>query len=208
MKNIYFIVSSTPTTMGKMIRKVTCYPYNHISFALEKDLSDLMSFSRYYYATPLYGGYVNECFEAYVKESDCSQIKVFEIPVEEEYYVYLTELLTKMNENPKQYQYNSFNAVLQPFHKQVNIPDCYTCEDFCAKILELVHRHVGPIKIPEFCEKFDEYCIYKGQLNDYEHHIYHSDTYKKSISYFTIMKLTGQHFAGLLQKRKKEEQVL
>lgn len=203
MKNIYFVVSSTPTTMVKIIRKVTRYPYNHISFCLNKDLSDLMSFSRYYYSTPFYGGYVNECYEAYVKGDYCSKIKIFELSIEDEYYKDLVKVIEHMKKNAKDYQYNSLNAILQPFHKQIQITNCYTCEDFCAYILGIVHLYSGRIEIPKFCTNFKNNCIYEGRLNDYQHHVHNSEVYMQHISYMNMMRLTNHHFTSLLQKYKK-----
>ncbi len=60
MKDIYVILSATPTKMGKMIRTLTRYELNHASISLTEDLTEMYSFARYRAVNPLVGGFVKE----------------------------------------------------------------------------------------------------------------------------------------------------
>lgn len=200
MKKIYFVVSSTPTSMGKMIRKITHYPYNHISFATHKDLSDLVSFSRHYYHTPLYGGFVSECYEGLVIQNEISKIKVYEFEIEDGEFQKIQEMLEDMKQHIDEYQYNSLNAFFHPFHIKMQIQNCFTCEEFCSFIMMKTGIYEEQLSIPKFCALFENSCIYEGYLDEYDHAIPHSDTYKMKLSWLTKIKLTSRHFIRLFAR--------
>lgn len=200
MKKIYFVVSSTPTFMGKMIRKITRYPYNHISFATQKDLSDLVSFSRYYYDTPLYGGFVCECYEGFVIRNEVSKIRVYEFEIKDFEFEYIQGMLNDMKQHANDYQYNSLSALFYPLQKKIQIQNCFTCEEFCSYIMIKTNIYENNLSILQFCEMFESSCIYEGSLNEYSHAIPHSSTYRAKISKMDKFKLTSRHFIRLFSK--------
>ena len=80
-QHIYVVFSSTPYKMGKFIRAMTRESYNHVSIALDESLSQMYSFSRRYYRTPLYGGFVHESRSRYHVNGDATRICLCALPV-------------------------------------------------------------------------------------------------------------------------------
>jgi hypothetical protein len=62
---VYIVFSSTPYRIGKFIRRLTREAYNHVSIALDPDLTKMYGFARRYYRTPFYGGFVRESLSRY-----------------------------------------------------------------------------------------------------------------------------------------------
>lgn len=152
MYSIYVVFSSTPNRIGRMIRRVTKEEYNHASIALDSDLTRMYSFARRYYRTPLYGGFVRESRSRYHQEGQASIIRICKIPVTEEQYKNLEQLLGEMEENHMQYLYNHLSALFAVFHKRIRAKDAYTCIEFCIRILHSVGVDVDPSKHYTVCQ--------------------------------------------------------
>ena len=80
-EKIYLIFSMTTTKVGKMIRRVTKYPYNHVSVSLTPDLAVIYSFARHYKDMPFYGGFVCEGIKRFCNRAGLAKIMVCAVPV-------------------------------------------------------------------------------------------------------------------------------
>lgn len=87
MKQIYVVLSATPTKIGKMIRYFTKSTFNHASLSLTRDLSEMYSFARYRAHNPFVGGFIQEFPQRLtLGKQEEVHIKVFEIPISHKQY--------------------------------------------------------------------------------------------------------------------------
>ena len=68
-KSIYVIFLQTPFKIGKLIRFVTNYKYNHTSISFSENADVLYSFARYNKNSPFVGGFVEESPLRYIKDT-------------------------------------------------------------------------------------------------------------------------------------------
>ena len=52
-KYVYVVISRTPTSTGKIVRKFLKEKYNHASISLDKNLIQMYSFCRFSISNPL-----------------------------------------------------------------------------------------------------------------------------------------------------------
>lgn len=135
-KYLYVVFSRTPYRIGRAIRVVTGFSYNHVSLALEQD-GTLYSFARKYGNVPFYAGFVQESPLRYRHRGRLAEILVCRIPVTEEQHRAVAQKLDSMQREPRRYLYNLFSAATAPLHHRVLIPQCYTCVEFVAAMLVL-----------------------------------------------------------------------
>ena len=185
MKDIYLILSATNGHMGKLIRSLTDMPYNHISFSFDPHLQDIISFARYYYAAPLYGGFIHESKERY----EHTPILLFKIPISQSSYEKIHHLITEMDKHPHDYLYHTINAVLSPFHRSIHIKNAYTCVSFIAMLLHQTEFSFDSVyDIRQIKKKLDPYLVYEGNMDDF---MLQSDpSYMKTITFTDSIKLS------------------
>ena len=135
---LYVVFSSTPNKMGAMIRRITGTPYNHVSIALDENLSQMYSFARRFYHTPFYGGFVKESVSRYHINGKTADIRVCRIPITSDQSSTLDALLKEMLSRQDTYLYNHLSALTVPFRRRVSIQDAYICVDFVVDILHSV----------------------------------------------------------------------
>lgn len=166
-RNIYFVFSSTPYRMGKMIRRVTREDYNHISIALDADLDRMYSFARRYCRTPLYGGFVQETLSRYHPKGKTAAIRVCRLPVTEAQYRQIEQKLEHMVSRQEQYLYNHFSAMTALFRYTVQVRDAYTCAEFAVSVLHFLGMPVVPgrfYSIEELLQHLSDYTVYEGAV--------------------------------------------
>jgi len=132
-KHIYIVFSCTGTRIGAMIRYVTRNKYNHVSIALEGELSKMYSFTRYRANAPFVAGFSEESPLRYF--CDNTDVKICSIPVSDEKYNEVFTYIDNIQKNAKRYIYNYLSALLVPTGKKICIPDAYTCLEFGVHIL-------------------------------------------------------------------------
>lgn len=145
-KYLYIVFSCTPNRMGTMIRRITGDRYNHVSIALDGNLSQMYGFARRFYHTPFYGGFVKESVSRYHINGHTAQIQVCRLPVTAQQHNALQTYLTEMLEQQEQYLYNHLSAAIVPLRRRINIRDSYICVDFAVEILKSVGIALDPKK--------------------------------------------------------------
>lgn len=143
-KYLYIIFSSVPTKIGKLIRTITRFPYNHLSISLDPELKSMYSFARRYYSTPFYGGFVHESISRYHIKTKQSQIILCRIPITSEQFHSLSQKLQTMLENNDRYIYNHLSAITSIIHKNIKLTDAYMCTEFVVEILHSIGIHIDP----------------------------------------------------------------
>lgn len=185
MKDIYLILSSTDGHMGSFIRKITHMTYNHVSFSFDNDLSDMISFARYYYRAPFYGGFIHEGVQRYKKAS----ILLYQISIEDDSYKKIHQLITEMDENSNDYIYHMINAALSPFHRSIYIEKAHTCVSFANLILQqsdLPFESSYDIKM--LMDQLKPYLINQGPMDAFQ--LQSDSAYLKPLNFVDVFKLT------------------
>lgn len=164
-KCIYVVFSSTPYKVGKAIRTLTRETYNHVSISLDESLSKMYSFSRRYYRTPFYGGFVQESVSRYHIKGNSAQIRVCRLPVTLQQYEQLETHLAELFEQKDRYLYNHLSISTALLHKPVKVRDAYTCVEFCVKVLHSCGIDLDPnsyYSIGDLEKQLRIYTVYTG----------------------------------------------
>ncbi len=198
--SIYVIFSSTPYKIGKAIRIITGEKYNHVSIALDPELTQMYSFARRYYKTPFYGGFVKESLSRYHINNKHATVKICKIPVTPEQYENLCRRMKRMLEKRDIYLYNHISILGTVIKKTIRIKGAYTCTEFCVMILNNLGIELDPNKyysISALENILDHYVTYTGPIP--EEASFDSEFYtKKPVQHATIK--TIQDIAKLLPR--------
>ena len=166
-KAIYVVFSSTDCKIGKLIRVVTRFEYNHTSLCTDPELKTMYSFARYRKNAPFYGGFVKESCKRYFQNGRIAGIKVYRLPISSQRFEELEHCLDNMGENKDEYIYNLISAMCAPLNKRVKGKDSYTCVEFAVYMLSKYfdELYIDPDKywsIEELQAELDKYLWYEG----------------------------------------------
>ena len=184
--NVYVIISATELKMGKIIRFLTRYKYNHVSITIDNELKYLYSFARYHKKTSLYAGFVKESMLRYKD----SKIKIYKIPVDKYTYRKMKRYFKLLEKTKNKYLYNLFSALFFVIHKKVKIDRSFTCIEFTLYTLS---RYVPKLNITDY--KFysikdldnllNEYLMYEGNFIMSDKLSWNNDSYLDNTHTFT-----------------------
>ena len=167
-------MSHTGTPFSKIIRRHTRFPYNHLSLAVNKDLSVMYSFGRKNPYLFFYGGFVEEGREhGTFKRFKKTCARVYELAITEECYAAILDILKAFLRKKHSYGYN----IRGVFRARKDLdeqrsPNRYYCSQFVARVL-VKAGVISPtfIKGAPTCEKFLAIeglrLVYEGNLRDY-----------------------------------------
>lgn len=164
-KYLYIIFSSTPYRIGKLIRGFTGETYNHASLSLDESLQPMYGFSRRFYRTPFYGGFVQESLSRYHANGAVSQFKVCKLPITQRQYEQFSHKLQAMYQRREHYLYNHLSVVSAPFGKLIPVKDAYICVEFCVHMLHQAGVDLDPRKyysVGQLAQLLDPYTVYTG----------------------------------------------
>lgn len=168
---LYVVFSSTPYRMGKAIRRITGEAYNHVCISLNADLNPMYGFSRRYYHTPFYGGFVQESLSRYHVNGQAASIRVCRLPITQVQYDTLKQRIDQMLKRQEQYLYNHLSAMAVPFHRRIKVKDSYICVEFGVSILHSIGLDVDPGKyysVGDLEQLLRPYTIYTGPAPEAE----------------------------------------
>lgn len=168
-KYLYIVLSSTPCKLGKFIRLMTHYTYNHVSVSLTPTLDDMYSFARHYRQTPLCGGFVNESHLRFRNNNRYAKIKIFAIPINDVQMSDIENFLSAVAENSLDYVYNTISAMCSVIHKKIIINHAFTCIEFAIEILSHFQSEVNIdaakfYSIKQLDDILSPYLIYEGSI--------------------------------------------
>ena len=213
MKQIYVILSATPTKIGRTIRLFTRSSFNHASISLTRDLSEMYSFARYRAHNALVGGFVQEFPQRLTLGKDTDiQIKVFELPVSENQYQKIFEFIDDVRDDEDQCLYNSLAVIGYPFGLGTHTYKADVCTSFVVKalmhgeinILESMLKAMTP---NEMDEMLNPYLCYHGSLQDYHPAPMNNealvDYFFSRVSPFREVAQVAVHFGRLIYRVSK-----
>lgn len=135
-KNIYILISRTPTKFGGLVRKIAKQKYNHASIVLDDDFEHIYAFARKKHNAPLLSGLVRESLDRFTLRMDKNvPVMVFKIPVTAKQHSDIKAIIDEMLDN-KKYVYNLFSVFLYPIFKGFTVKNAFSCIEFVAYILQ------------------------------------------------------------------------
>ena len=185
---LYVMIAKTDTGIGKVIRQVTGYPYNHVSLNLDGDFRRWISFARFHRNTPLYGGYITEPAERFLAKGETVDVRIFAIDLTPERHDELRKLFSKAGTPDSGYIYNYLELLTLSLGIPCPIRDAYSCLGFANAVMGTAYR-----SIRELDRQMVPYLFYEGALNDLA-----PDTGDRSDRYFTRLAL-GENLTCSIQ---------
>lgn len=158
-KKLYIMIAHTDTGVGKLIRLITGYPYNHVCMTLDGSFRNWISFARYIQDTPLYGGFIQEPVERYLAKGKRIDVRIFALDISQETYDSLEGLFSLAGKQDPRLRYNLFSLVTLTFGVEVPIPGAYTCLGFANTVLGTRHKTIRALS-----EDLSPYLFYEGSL--------------------------------------------
>ena len=170
---VYVVISRTPTSTGKMIRRFLKGKYNHASISLDENLSQMYSFCRLSISNPLVGGIVRESvFTLTIGLQEDVPINVYRIPVTVEQYELISKFIYDVYNDAEVYYYNFLQAIGLISNKKHAIYKTYICSEFVMEALrqggiQLTSLESYQITPTDISEIMGQYIFYSGNLNNY-----------------------------------------
>lgn len=172
-KEIYIIITNTPSVVSGIISVFTHTPYNHVSVSLDAELEQMFSFGRRYKYFPWIGGFVRESphFGTLGRFPETEAI-VLRMTVDASTYAELSENLTDMLEHKYTYRYDTLGLLAAIFGKSIKRENYYYCSEFVRELLvkfglepvesfEEIVRPMDFLTLPNTSE------IYRGRLCEF-----------------------------------------
>lgn len=160
-KKLYVMISKTDTGIGDLIRKVTGYPYNHVSMTLDENFRRWVSFARFHQNTPLYGGYIIEPAERFLAKGQTIAVRIFSIDLSPERYAQLRELFAKAGTPDSGYIYNYLELVTLSMCISFPIRNAFSCLGFANSVMGTDYRSIKALD-----QQMTPYLFYDGTLNE------------------------------------------
>ena len=176
MKNLYIILPESETTVAKIARKLTNYPYTHVTMSLDDNLEIFYSYSRLRNDSPLISGFAKE-YRSHLasKQGVKLKCKIFKIPITNNEYKKINEFI-KTNEEDKEILFNYLSMATLTILKGFEVHKTQNCCGFVAQVLELTSK----IKLDKpyykyLPEDFDnmlskDYLFFEGELDTKENY--------------------------------------
>lgn len=159
-EDIFIVFLSTNTIMGKGIRFLTRNRYSHVTISLDRDLHRMYSFARYHINSPIRGGFVIEQPLRYLYDNRDVSVKICKVRVSREEYVRIQCEIGHFLANREQMIYNTPNALLSLFKRQLTVKDMFTCLEFVTYLL----RYQKILTIRELEHRLRNQVVYHGSL--------------------------------------------
>jgi len=172
-KYVYVIISRTPTSVGKIVRKFLKEKYNHASISLDQNLSQMYSFCRLSISNPFVGGIVRESvFTLNIGLEEDVPINIYRIPVTNENYEVIKKFIYSIYNDAEVYYYNFLGAIGLIHNKKHAVYKTYICTEFVMEALKkggvnLTSLETYLITPTDICKIMGRFICYSGNLNDY-----------------------------------------
>ncbi len=156
---LYVMASHTGTGIGRIIRAVSRFEYNHVSLTLDPSLRQWYAFARYNQDAPFYAGLVPESPERFCSDTGDVTVKIFQVALPEKKARELEQLLAQAGDPQNGLIYNHFDAVARAVGCKLLIPGCHTCLSFVTEVLDAQY-----LTIADLCQDLADRQIYEGSL--------------------------------------------
>ena len=119
-KDIYIIISHTPSVVSRIISQFTHTSYNHVSVSLDAELNRMFSFGRRYKYFPWIGGFVQESLTSgTMGRFTETEAIILKKHIDEEAYDDIANKLSDMLEHKYSYRYDTLGLFMAIFGKSI-----------------------------------------------------------------------------------------
>jgi len=135
-KTVYLLFTDTGSYLSRLIHLYTHEPLNHVSIALDRELTEVYSFGRKQPNNPFIGGFVKEdIFSPYLNQSRC---EIYELKVTEKEYEYIKSFIQHIEIDKEKYRYNFIGLFGVMMKIKITRQTAFFCSQFVATILQNV----------------------------------------------------------------------
>lgn len=172
-KNIYLVLTQTGSIWAQAIKVYTRDAYNHISISLSPDLEPMFSFGRRQTYNPFWGGFVKERRSAGIyKRFPKTIAAVLKLPVSDEIYNSVYQVLWEMYENKEIYGYDFIGLCLAAIRIEKQRNNKFYCSEFIRSIFRKFQvpgfENLKPFTAPsDFLSYPGAELIYEGVFQNY-----------------------------------------
>lgn len=209
MKNLYVILPRSETTIAAIARKLTKYPYSHVTLSLDDNLEVFYSYSRLRNDAALISGFAKE-YRSHLasKQGVKLNCKIFKIPLTDKEYKKIKKFI-KENMEDDTILFNYLSMATLTILKGFDVYKTQNCCGFVAQALELTDKIelTKPFYkyLPEDFDKMlsSDYLFFEGDLDtDFKYeddHYFDKTKFKDKItkSLYSI----GEYFHRLILKK-------
>lgn len=159
-RDLYLMISKTDTQLGRFIRSVSGFQYNHCSLSVDPTFHEWVSFGRYHKEAPLYSGYITESPERFLAKGFDTEVRIFRLTVSQERYQEILNLFSHAGEADCGLIYNTFDCMAAALNRRVKIHGAYTCLSFACQVIGKDY-----LTIEELDGDLKDLMIYEGPLD-------------------------------------------
>lgn len=171
MPTIYLIRTDTGSLLTRIIKTFSKETYNHISLALDKDLTRTYSFGRKNPNNPLVGGFAHEDVSSdFFGPARC---QIYTLEVSEDAYHQIERTIDRFDQQADILHYNLFGLVTAWLGIPWERPQAYFCSEFVsttlveAKVLDTL-LPASVIDASYIIDALPVTLLYEGTLNGYK----------------------------------------
>ena len=139
---LYIMLSRTDTGIGRVIRRLSHYEYNHVALTFDPTFRRWVSFGRFVENAAMFGGFIVEPVERYLAGGNRIDVRIFRVELPPEKQQKLQELFALAGDPDCGLLYNTFDILAAIFGQSTQLPDAYTCLGFACKVLDLPYKTI------------------------------------------------------------------
>ncbi|MFD1064597.1 hypothetical protein [Oceanobacillus locisalsi] len=187
-RTVYLLFTDTGSYLSRLIHLYTREPLNHVSIALDRELTEVYSFGRKQPNNPFIGGFVKEDISSpFLNQARC---EIYELEVSRKEYECIQSFIKHIEIDKEKYRYNFIGLIGIMMKIKITRETAFFCSQFVATILQNV-TSLPLTKDPYFTTPEDIRStpslklVYEGVLLHYKDMDSLSETEQPSLSYIS-----------------------
>lgn len=173
-RTVYLLFTDTGSYLSRLIHLYTKEPLNHVSIALDRELTEVYSFGRKQPNNPFVGGFVKEDISTpYLNNALC---EIYALHVTEQEFECIQKMIRSIEVDKDKYRYNFVGLFGVMLKIKVSRRAAYFCSQFVATVLQNISNFTLDkqpcFTTPEDIRSSPELeIIYEGTLMHYQDEI-------------------------------------
>jgi len=175
-RNIYIVLTRTPTSLAKIIRTLKGLHYSHASMAFDRELYYMFSMGRRWTNNPFSGCFVQENINKGVyRRSARVPCAVMELPVTETQYARMASVTKEFLLNCDAWRFNTVGLIYHLMGLGQQDSNSFFCSEWVYFVLReggvcdlhCPRQAVNPEDLADICQGLGGRLIYRGDLKHY-----------------------------------------
>lgn len=172
-KDIYIVLSSTDTVLGKVIQRKLGVSYNHCSISLDENLERIYSFGRKTYWHMFSAGFVHESKSSgFYKRYEKTRIIVLKMAVTKQQWFKINKQISLFTETKDQYSYSLIGLIYCELGMPIKRKNKYFCSQFVTEVLStsgvsLFEKPETLIRPHDYLKLSQIKVVYRGEIGAY-----------------------------------------